>query len=1214
MNPLSKESIFSFNTRSVSNSSKPTRPRLHKTRKQSKSNSQNFNFPGVSVSESGTESGFNPFRAEPGMGLGAHESLEKNKGGILFGSRNGFESCDIGELKIEENLRKLKIDGHRGNVESELENELKQKLSKLTFKDSGEKDDVKNFVFSGSKKSSDSFAAASELPDQMKNLNITSKGGSGYIVGESENMLSNEMGRKLKIGSVSSDSSAGQTDMGRMSSHIFVKDKQSTNLGDKKLHDLGKSVPTEVDFQAGLQGKNSGGGEDPVDKAKDGAIPSETASSSSSFSSSGVPFQSVDNASKVPDVDRTDRMNEFSFMSKQDGMAAPFVGFRTPNQKINLFSGAGQEVEFSAKRGSVRDTKVKKKRGKLRKPISIPLWHGQDFVSRDSSSPEDPEPSESYSPMDVSPYQETLADTKCSRETSVASDESFSLDNNDASTDSQPAAPNVAVDEELVAATERMDINDEDVEFRDTKEDHSDRGVGSEVPQDESVSGTETESFKSANEEIDDATDNSAETEASSSAGIQRQDSDSRMQFSFPSHSEDIGGSNFTFAASSASQGHLASKRHPKKNLVKIGFESYSTTPNSKVPHALSSLQFSSFSGASPLLSSGQEERGDLFSSRLKGDRNSEVDRGQEIKQEPNLASAETIAAQEACEKWRLRGNQAYTNSNLSKAEDCYTQGINCISESETSQSCLRALMLCYSNRAATRMALGRMRDALSDCMLAVAIDPDFLRVQVRAANCHLALGEIEDASKYFRMCLQSGSDVCVDQKIAVEASDGLQKAQKVSECMQRSAQLLQNKTSNDAEIALGVIDEALFISSYSEKLLEMKAEALFMLRKYEEVIQLCEQTFHFAEKNSPPLDANGQSMELDSSESTKDVSFRLWRCCLIFKSYFTLGRLEEAIAALERHESGNGGKMLESLIPLAGTVRELLCRKSAGNEAFQAGRHSEAVEHYTAALSCTVESHPFAAICFCNRAAAYKALRHITDAIADCNLAIALDGNYLKAISRRATLYEMIRDYDHAASDFHRLIALLTKQIEKSNQSGVSDRSINLANDLRQARMRLTAVEEEARKDIPLDMYLILGVESSVSVADIKRGYRKAALRHHPDKAGQSLVRSDNGDDGLWKEIGAEVHKDAEKLFKMIAEAYAVLSDPSKRSRYDLEEETRNTQKKQNGSNTSRTHAYAQNYPFERSSSRRQWREVRRSYDNSAARGTEGTRSNRYS
>lgn len=70
---------------------------------------------------------------------------------------------------------------------------------------------------------------------------------------------------------------------------------------------------------------------------------------------------------------------------------------------------------------------------------------------------------------------------------------------------------------------------------------------------------------------------------------------------------------------------------------------------------------------------------------------------------------------------------------------------------------------------------------------------------------------------------------------------------------------------------------------------------------------------------------------------------------------------------------------------------------QSAGNEAFQAGRHSEAIEHYTAALSRNVESRSFAAICFCNRAAAYKALGQVTDAIADCSLAIALDGNYLK-------------------------------------------------------------------------------------------------------------------------------------------------------------------------------------------------------------------------
>ncbi|KAB1228004.1 hypothetical protein CJ030_MR1G022991 [Morella rubra] len=219
------------------------------------------------------------------------------------------------------------------------------------------------------------------------------------------------------------------------------------------------------------------------------------------------------------------------------------------------------------------------------------------------------------------------------------------------------------------------------------------------------------------------------------------------------------------------------------------------------------------------------------------------------------------------------------------------------------------------------------------------------------------------------------------------------------------------------------------------------------------------------------------------------------------------------------------------------------------------------------------------------------------------------------KAISRRATLYEMIRDYGQAAKDIRRLVSLQTKQLEeKTTQSGALDRSVSSVSDLRQSRLRLSEIVEEARKEIPLDMYLILGVEPSVSASEIKKAYRKAALRHHPDKAGQSLARSDNGDDKLWKEIAEEVQKDAEKLFKMIGEAYALLSDSIKRSRYDAEEEMRNAQKKRDGSGTSRTHTDAQGYPFERSGSRRQWREVWRSYGSSPSRGSEGNRWARYS
>ncbi len=63
-------------------------------------------------------------------------------------------------------------------------------------------------------------------------------------------------------------------------------------------------------------------------------------------------------------------------------------------------------------------------------------------------------------------------------------------------------------------------------------------------------------------------------------------------------------------------------------------------------------------------------------------------------------------------------------------------------------------------------------------------------------------------------------------------------------------------------------------------------------------------------------------------------------------------------------------------------------------------------------------------------------------------------------------------------------------------------------------------------------DYYEILGVERSAEEREIKSAYRKLALRYHPDK---------NPGDAA-----------AEESFKAAAEAYAVLSDPEKRARYD--------------------------------------------------------------
>ena len=66
----------------------------------------------------------------------------------------------------------------------------------------------------------------------------------------------------------------------------------------------------------------------------------------------------------------------------------------------------------------------------------------------------------------------------------------------------------------------------------------------------------------------------------------------------------------------------------------------------------------------------------------------------------------------------------------------------------------------------------------------------------------------------------------------------------------------------------------------------------------------------------------------------------------------------------------------------------------------------------------------------------------------------------------------------------------------------------------------------------MPRDYYEVLGVAKTSSAKEIKKAYRKLAMKYHPDR---------NPDDA-----------EAEAKFKEASEAYAVLSDDEQRSRYD--------------------------------------------------------------
>lgn len=65
-------------------------------------------------------------------------------------------------------------------------------------------------------------------------------------------------------------------------------------------------------------------------------------------------------------------------------------------------------------------------------------------------------------------------------------------------------------------------------------------------------------------------------------------------------------------------------------------------------------------------------------------------------------------------------------------------------------------------------------------------------------------------------------------------------------------------------------------------------------------------------------------------------------------------------------------------------------------------------------------------------------------------------------------------------------------------------------------------------------DYYEILGLKKGASKDEIKKAYRNLALKYHPDR------------------VSADQKKEAEERFKEISEAYAVLSDDTKRAQYD--------------------------------------------------------------
>ena len=384
------------------------------------------------------------------------------------------------------------------------------------------------------------------------------------------------------------------------------------------------------------------------------------------------------------------------------------------------------------------------------------------------------------------------------------------------------------------------------------------------------------------------------------------------------------------------------------------------------------------------------------------------------------------------------------------------------------------------ANAAAAALMLRRWDAALSDACAATALEPGHAKAHARAAKAALALGRCAEASASYAKALE------LDPR-APGVRDEAAGVAVVAACLEAAAAAVAN---GDGARALANAERGLERAPAAPGLLTARVRALLLLGR--------------------AADAVGAARDLpgDGSESL----------ALRAEALYHAGNMPIAQRVLE--EALKRDPDATACARLLKRVRALAAAREAGNAAFGAGDYATAHARYTAGLDADPSLRsPFAATLRTNRAAAAAALGRHADAAADCTAALELEPDNVKAMMRRAAAHTALGAHADAVRDYERVAASAPE-------------TAGLREQLHAAKRALKAASR-------IDYYKLLELPpagAGASEADIKKAYRKAALRYHPDKAGNSDAE----------------RAEAERMFKLIGEANTVLSDPHKRRKYD--------------------------------------------------------------
>jgi len=386
-----------------------------------------------------------------------------------------------------------------------------------------------------------------------------------------------------------------------------------------------------------------------------------------------------------------------------------------------------------------------------------------------------------------------------------------------------------------------------------------------------------------------------------------------------------------------------------------------------------------------------------------------------------------------------------------------------------------------YSNKGTCEKCLKKYKEAIRDYKKALEINPKNTKNLNRLASVYIIVGNLGEAKMTQQKALnfEPNNSVYKEQMASIE---------KIIEDEQKMREKVNEQKFDEAE-------------EICKKLIEKVPDFSDLKKQYIKILV----------ENVKLTDALAYiSKELNFEDKMKDHEFDYLIALIL---YFD-GQYDKAKKQINLMKQKNiSDEKTEDLLK---KVNEKEPIKKKANELFKEKKYEEAIEEYTKVLEFDPTNKKFNSLILANRALCYQKLNKFKEALHDSNQSIKLNPYYARGYVKRGNVYMELKMYDDAKADFQK-----AKELDPS-VSGVEGYLNDAKNQAEKARKR--------------DYYAILGVDRNASEQEIKRAYKKMAMKYHPDRNAES----------------EETKKMAEKKFIDVNDAYSVLSDPKKKSMYD--------------------------------------------------------------